>query len=556
MVTKLQTMRAYKVFFLAAVCATTAATKDDVMNLRRPLYTVPNEQQPEEPTRRVFAKYRHDRRNAFQAELLQRSSKTRVHYDFKELDTFVMTLPESEVESLKANPDVEVVHDDVPRYPLYIPESAKRYRLQTDEEIIPYGIDMVQAREVWKLGARGQNVTVCVVDTGVDSTHEDLSRVSGLDSSELPWGDDGVGHGTHCAGIIAATEGNGKGVVGVAPDANIFSVKVFADSGGYSYSSGILAAAQQCVSNGASIISMSLGGNLPNVFEIWGFRQILEKDNVLTVAAAGNAGNGEWSFPASYPGVISVGALDKNKTIAPFSQYNRQVDIAAPGVDILSTFPMKAPCLICDREGYDYGTISGTSMATPHVAGVLALLKSFKPTATPAELVDALLSSAEDLGDSGKDDRYGNGLAQAYAAALHMNGGSLPLSYLAQPSKPSNCGEDEMTLTLKLLTDDRASETNWELRRITDNGVQLSGAGYADNTAVTFEQCIPKNCYVFTMHDSSGDGLCCSHGNGAFSLMVDGDVIVKNGGDFDWEDTMAFGKCTNVSSSKSKPIKH
>ena len=393
MVTNLQTMCAYKIFFIAAVCATASATQDDVSNLRGSAYTVPNEQHlDDEPTRRVFVKYRRNRRNAFQTELQQRSSNTRINYDFKELDTFVVTIPESEVESLKGNPDVEVVHDDVPRYPQYIPESANRRRLQTNKEIIPYGIDMVQARQVWKLGARGQNVTVCVVDTGVDSPHEDLMRVSGLDSNEMPWDDDGIGHGTHCAGIIAAAEGNRKGVVGVAPDANIFSVKVFSDSGGYAYSSGILAAAQQCVSNGATVISMSLGGSLPNIFEIWGFRRILEEDNVLTVAAAGNAGNGLWSFPASYPGVISVGALDQNKTIAPFSQYNRQVDIAAPGVDILSTFPMKAPCTICDREGYDYGTISGTSMATPNIAGVLALLKSFKPDATPAELVDALLS--------------------------------------------------------------------------------------------------------------------------------------------------------------------
>ncbi|KAI2490262.1 serine O-acetyltransferase [Fragilaria crotonensis] len=231
MVTNLQTMRAFKIIIFAAVCATVSATKDEVINLRRSVYTVPNEQQLQEPTRRVFVKYRRNRRSAFQAELQQRSSQTRVHYDFKGLDTFVMTLPESEVESLKANPDVVVVRDDVPRYPQYIPESAKRHRLQTDEEVTPYGIDMVQAREVWKIGARGQNVTVCVVDTGVYGTHEDLPRVSGLDSSEMPWDDDGVGHGTHCAGIIAAEEGNGKGVVGVAPDANIFSVKVFTDSG-------------------------------------------------------------------------------------------------------------------------------------------------------------------------------------------------------------------------------------------------------------------------------------------------------------------------------------
>ena len=549
-------MRFYKIIFVAAIFAAAYAVEDDVTNLRRSRPTLSNTHQHEgEHTRRVFVKYRHNRRNAFQAELQKRSRNTRMLYDFKEMDTFVMTIPESEVQSLKGNPDVEVVHDDVPRYTQYIPESAKHHRLQAREEVIPYGIDMVQAREVWKFGARGQNVTVCVVDTGVDSHHEDLVRVSGLESTALPWGDDGIGHGTHCAGIVAAAQGNGKGVVGVAPEAKIFSVKVFTDSGGYAYSSGILAAARECASNGATIISMSLGGPLPNIFEIWGFRQLLEEANVLTVAAAGNAGNGLWSFPASYPGVISVGALDQNKNIAPFSQYNRQVDITAPGVDILSTFPMKAPCLICDREGYDYGTISGTSMATPHIAGVLALLKSFKPNATPAELVDALFGSAEDLGESGKDSRFGNGLAQAYAAVQYMNGGSLAASFSSQPSKVSDCGEGNTMFDLKLLTDDYASETYWELRRMTDNGVQLAGAGYDNNTAVTFEECIPKNCYTFTMYDSFGDGLCCAHGNGAFSVMIDGDVIVRNAGDFDSEDAITFGECAANKPSKTKPVK-
>ena len=546
-------MRFHEIFLIAAILTAVSATEDASANLRRSGSTVSNSTRhhEREHTRRVFVKYRRNRRDVVQAELQKRFSIARIHFHFKEIDAFVVTLPESEVQSLKESPDVEVVHDDVPRYTQYIPESSKRHRLPSMEEVISYGIDMVQARKVWKLGARGQNITVCVVDTGVDSSHEDLGRVYGLENTDMPWGDDGIGHGTHCAGIVAATQGNGKGVVGVAPDARIFSVKVFTDSGGYAYSSGVLSAALKCVSNGASIISLSLGGPLPNIFEMWGFRQILEEGHVLTVAAAGNAGNTLWSFPASYPVVISVGALDQNKIIAPFSQYNRQVDISAPGVDILSTFPMRAPCLICDREGYGYGTISGTSVATPHIAGVLALLKSFKPSASPAELVDALFGSAEDLGESGKDSRYGNGLAQAYAGVQYMNRGSLSF----QPSKASDCGENRMMFDLTLLTDDYARETYWELRRMSDNGVQLAGAGYADNAAVVVEECIPKNCYAFTMYDSFGDGLCCSHGNGAFSVMVDGDELVKNAGDFDWEDTITFGECATSNPSKTKPVK-
>jgi len=336
---------------LATLCVS-HASEEDSTNLRRRDYVLPDKP---ETTRQVFVQYRRGRRSAFKSGFIKRSSSTRVLFDFEEMDTLVVSLSESELENLKSNPDVKSWHDDVPRYPQYIPESIQHRNLQDVGEEIPYGIDMVQAREVWALGARGANVKVCVIDTGVDNTHEDLDDLSGLKSDKLPWGNDGVGHGTHCAGTIAANE-NGKGVVGVAPDAEVFSVKVFSDQGGFAYSSGILGAARECAANGANIISMSLGGPLPNPFELFGFRELFTSNGIISVAAAGNSGSGTWSFPASYPGVISVGALDKNKTIAPFSQYNRQVDISAPGVDVLSTFPMKAPCLICDKVRVSMGT--------------------------------------------------------------------------------------------------------------------------------------------------------------------------------------------------------
>ena len=417
--------------FASGVSASTSSTHEEGSNLRRRTYVLPDGASPEdddEPTRRIFVKYLPNKRSAFKAELSQRSSKIKMHYDFESMDTFVLTVPESEYKALKKDPKVTEMHEDTERYPMHIPESVKPRQLQNNAEAIPYGIDMVQAQDVWALGGRGANVTVCVVDTGVDETHEDLVGVTGPSGDPLPFGKDGVGHGTHCAGTIAAAQ-NGKGVVGVAPDAKIFSVKVFADNGGFAYSSGILGAAQTCADNGANIISMSLGGPLPNPFEIFGFRKLLRENDIISVAAAGNSGNGLWSFPASYPGVVSVAAVDENMEAAPFSQYNRQVDIAAPGVDVLSTFPMKAPCMICDSvQEYGYGTISGTSMATPHVAGVLALLKSLKPEATFQELVEVMQESARDLGKNGKDKNFGHGLVQAFDAAALLTGGELPKS--------------------------------------------------------------------------------------------------------------------------------
>jgi len=310
------------------------------------------------------------------------------------------------------------------------------------------------------------------------------------------------------------------------------------------YSSGVLAAAQECAAGGAKIISMSLGGPFPSFFEIFGFQALLNQ-GIISVAAAGNSGNSRLSFPASYPGVISVAAVDENKERAGFSQYNRHVDIAAPGVNVLSTLPMTAPCQICDAiENYSYGSISGTSMSCPHVAGVLALLASFKPNADPEDYIDAIQQSAEDLGRSGKDQEFGYGLVQAYAALEYLNGE--PLDNNQMETTTSDCGSNEILFGLKLLTDDIASETSWELQNLADittDGIYLSGSEYNNNTPIHVQQCIPKSCYVFTMYDTEGDGICCSKGKGAYSVFVDGEILVESRGDFGFQDMLSFGEC-------------
>jgi len=540
----------------------------------------------EEPERRVFVQYKAGLRSDFESRIQQRFSRTRMHYDFPDMDTLVLTVKENDLADLRRDPSVESVHNDVPRYPFYIPESVKRRELQDGgNQQIPYGIDMVQAQQAWAAGATGANIKVCVVDTGV-AEHPDLLDVTGPDLP-LPFSADGVGHGTHCAGTIAAAD-NSFGVVGVAPNAEIISVKVFSDDGLYAYSSGILSAAQECQSLGADIISMSLGGPLPNIFELLGYRN-LERDGIITVAAAGNFGNSLWSFPASYPGVVSVAAVDENKVKASFSQTNRQVDIAAPGVDVLSTLPQDGACDICDSIGeYSYGTISGTSMACPHVAGVLALLKS-KYNATASEYIAAIENTAEDLGRVGRDNNYGHGLVQAYEALQYLENISSrsdvninqsndpateaptnpptnpptnsptnpptnsptnpptnpPTILLTDPENEAiSCNENEFLFELKLLTDNRASEISWTLDVQSDVGTNLNGGGYNNDEALSVKKCIAKSCYIFTMSDSGDDGICCSHGNGAYSIFIDNEVLVNGGGDFGSEDIITLG-CNN-----------
>jgi serine protease len=185
----------------------------------------------------------------------------------------------------------------------------------------------------------------------------------------LPWYQNGEGHGTHVAGTIAAVN-NHLGFVGVIQGmVNLYIVRVFGDSGSWAYASDLIDAANRCVSACANIISMSLGTPSYSATMEEAFNQ-LNSQGILSIAAAGNDGNIAFSYPASFPSVMSVAAIDSNKGIAYFSQRNSQVDIAAPRVNVLSTV------------GSSYVSFSGTSMATPHVSAVAALVWSAKPSAT------------------------------------------------------------------------------------------------------------------------------------------------------------------------------
>jgi serine protease len=466
-----------------------------------------------------------------------------MHYDFGESNTMVVSATDEEIEMLKADPAVEQVEPDVERYLQHLPDSVKEYPRQLQQgENIPYGISMVQADQAWDQGVTGSGVKVCVVDSGIDQTHEDFvtDRLTGLESSSNPWQRDGLGHGTHCSGTIAAAR-NGRGVVGVAPDAEIYTVRVFSESGGYIYSSGLVDAVNRCKAVGANIISMSLGGSDSSSFENDAFERLFQ-EGVLIIAAAGNDGSTRYSYPASYDVVVSVAAVDSSKRVTDFSQKNNRVDLAAPGKDVLSTFPMDGSCEICQRENpAKYGTISGTSMATPHVSGVAALLWSYKPNATTTQIRDAMLQSAQDLGSSGRDNSYGNGLVLAMAALEVLNGG--PISDPGQgPTPPGDCGSGEIYVYIKLKTDDYASETYLALTR-SDSSAVLTGSDLANDQEYMAQRCLPANdCYTVTITDSVGDGICCGYGQGSFEVNVEGQRV-GGGGDFGSEASVSFGQC-------------
>lgn len=494
---------------------------------------------------RVMVQFRAESRGA--VEQFLRGTGAEFHYGFDNLNAFAVTVPIAALEGIERNPNVVLVEEDAMRFPIGIePSVASAEPVVTlTGQVVPYGIDMVQARDVWDANRDGvvdtgaptaSNRKVCIIDSGFYTGHEDLQGVSvdGYDGN-LPWDQDGSGHGTHVSGTIAAMN-NALGVIGVTPGTvQVYMVRVFGDDGAWAYSSTLIDAANRCASAGANIISMSLGGSRSNTTERRGFDSLYAQ-GILSIAAAGNEGTTAYSYPASYTSVVSVAAIDESKLVADFSQKNDQVELAAPGVGVLSTVPYidysaltvdgvsylgahieysargtasgalvdgglcattgawSGKVVLCQRgdisfydkvmnvqnsggaaaviynnvpggflgtlgEGYSstiiaislsqedgqylvgnklgsFGSIEstltqpasgyeyydGTSMATPHVSAVAALVWSADPTATNAEIRSALAATAEDLGVAGRDTSYGYGLVLAKDAIDYLTG--------------------------------------------------------------------------------------------------------------------------------------
>ena len=290
----------------------------------------------------------------------------------------------------------------------YIEVDAKRYLYA---ESVPYGITMVQAPLV--SDAYTSNIKACIIDTGYTLGHPDLpsSGVTGYAfSGHGSWSSDGNGHGTHVAGTIAAIGRNNIGVVGVNPSAKLglHIVKIFNDAGNWTTASNLVTAIQSCKNAGAKVVNMSLGGSSSTATEQNALASFYQ-GGMLLVAAAGNAGNSSLSYPASYSSVMSVAAVDSSRNRADYSQYNSQVEIAAPGSSVYSTY-----------KNNSYSTLSGTSMATPHVTGVAALVWSQFPSCTPARIRTALTATAQDRGTAGRDVYYGFGIVRAQNAVSYL----------------------------------------------------------------------------------------------------------------------------------------
>jgi serine protease len=453
-------------------------------------------------------------------------------------------IPEAALNGLSRNPNIEYIEPDVIREPY-----STWSNTSAGGEVLPYGIQMVQADKVSSPNPGA--VTLCIIDSGYSQQHVDLKDGVGFTatSGTGTWNKDSCGHGSHVAGTISAISGNSTGVIGANPGVSLHIVKVFGNdtlvqdgSCSWTYSSTLVAALNSCRSAGADIVSMSLGGGARSRTEENAFSSA-NKAGVLSIAAAGNAGNNTTSYPAGYASVMSVAAVDANEAKASFSQVNKDVEIAAPGVSVLSTTPWvddnrlaaggttwtggridgaargsvsgalvnggrctaataawAGKVVLCERGDISFadkvnnvqagggvaaavynlaasdptcgvysgtlgdgvtsplraitlsctdgaaavaaaganGTVSsaflapnsgyeawdGTSMATPHVSAVAALVWSCDLNKTNQQVRDALTSTARDKGAAGRDTSYGYGIVQAAAAAKALGTGA------------------------------------------------------------------------------------------------------------------------------------
>ena len=249
------------------------------------------------------------------------------HFAFDDLNTFAVSVPAQALNGLQHNPNVVSIEEDAIRYPISImpSQNAAPAAVSLPEQVVPYGVDMVQARDVWDAdrdgtvdtGApTGAGIKVCIIDSGIYTGHEDLNGVNASGyTGNLPWNVDGSGHGTHVSGTIAAMN-NALGVLGVTPGTvSIYMVRVFGDDGAWAYSSTLVDAANRCKDAGANIISMSLGGSKSNRTEQNTFNTLYNTYGILSIAAAGNEGTSALSYPASYTSVVSVAAIDEHQSL-------------------------------------------------------------------------------------------------------------------------------------------------------------------------------------------------------------------------------------------------
>ncbi len=327
--------------------------------------------------------------------------KARIKNNFRHIRAIAAEVPEESLVGILSNANVAYVEED---FTVSLIEPVA----ESSEYDNSWGVRHIGAESVHQLPVTGNGVKIAVLDTGINYNHPDLlsNYREGFDfvhNDDDPFDDSWDRHGTHVAGIIAGVM-NDEGIVGVAPDAALYAVKIL-DGGGFGMASWLIAGLEWAVANNMDIINLSVGFPL--------YSQAMEdacnsasENGVLLVAAAGNESGGAVTYPAAFSSVIAVTGTDPEDQSGYFAPLGPEVELAAPGLAIYST---------SRNESYAY--LSGTSQAAPHVTGAAALLLETgmidfndDGVINAEDIRWRLIDTATDLGIEGRDEEYGYGL--------------------------------------------------------------------------------------------------------------------------------------------------
>jgi serine protease len=388
------------------------------------------------------------------------------------------------IDALNRDPQIRFAEPNYFRHPLFVPNDPDYYK--------QWHYPLINLPQAWEV-TKGQDVIVAVIDTGILSQHPDIdSQLTtdgydfisvdsiandtdpGIDNNPEDPGDEMTGgssfHGTHVAGTVAAASNNAVGVAGVAYESKIMALRALGVGGGLSsdimecmkYAAGLPNDSSTVPSQVADVINMSLGGGSPSQAEQTIVDQVRDV-GVIIVAAAGNENTNTLSYPASYDGVISVSAVGPDKSLASYSNFGSKIDVAAPGGDFdASGDGVYSTSGDDTSEGraidYVYSFSRGTSMASPHMAGVVALMKAVYPDSATEPFDDFLMTSlaqgiiTEDLAGNGlavPDDQFGYGLIDAYKAVITAADPTTIPTFLVVNQNSLNFGNATDHLTIK-----------------------------------------------------------------------------------------------------------
>ncbi|RWZ59076.1 alkaline serine protease [Halobacillus fulvus] len=332
-----------------------------------------------------------------QKDILENIPHEEVH-TYPSIQALTVEMNEKQAAALENHPAIKWIEED--------------QQVEVTRQVRNWGYDVLGARTSKQLGLTGDGIKIAVIDTGVNTSHPDLKIAGGVTFVEdTTTYEDENGHGTHVTGVINA-QNNNIGTIGVAPEAEIYAVKAL-DRGGIGNESDVMAGVQWAIDHDIDIINLSL--TAPYASE--NLKEIINKahqNGIHIVAASGNDRDGSGQitndvmYPGRYENTLSVGAVTEDLKRASFSYQGKSLDAVAPGEQIYSTY--------IQQNESSYGYLSGTSMASPYVAGSIALYKQLYPDYTKAEIENLLIDHAIDLGPKGKDEAYGYGLVKSPAS--------------------------------------------------------------------------------------------------------------------------------------------